>query len=170
MFYAQQEVRLRIFTHKRFYAAMCAILLFTAAAPAFSADDPKQIIKYRKGVMKAVSGHGKAMKSITGGKVSRTTDWKAHAEAMVSLATMSATLFPKGTGPEAGKTRALPSIWEDKPKYDKINDQWVAAAKSMLAAANIGDLKAGQAAAKALSKSCKDCHKPFRKKKKKKKK
>ena len=120
--------------------------------------------------MKAVSGHAKAMKSIVNAKASRTADWKAHAAAMVTLANMSATLFPKGTGPEAGKTRSLPAIWKDKAKYDKINDQWVAAAKQMLAAAQSGDLTAGNAAAKALSKSCKDCHKPFRKKKKKKKK
>jgi cytochrome c556 len=120
--------------------------------------------------MKAVSGHAKALKSIANGKVDRKADLKAHARAMVELATMSATLFPKGTGPEAGKTRALPSIWEKKAKYDRINDDWVKAARSMEAAADAGDLNAAGKAADALSKACKACHKPFRKKKAKKKK
>lgn len=155
---------------KLLFSLLGTIFLFGAAAPAFSADQPKEIIKYRKSVMKAVSVHAKAMKSIVDAKVSRIADWKAHAAAMVALANISATLFPKGTGPEAGMTRSLPAIWQDKAKYDKINNQWVDAAKQMLTAARAGDLKAGKTATKALSKSCKDCHKPFRKNKKKKKK
>ncbi len=144
--------------------------LFVLGIAGQTVAGPKDVIKYRKGVMKAVSGHMKSLGSITGGKVDRQKDLKAHARSMHELATMAATLFPQGTGPDSGKTRALPAIWKDKAKYDKINDEWVAAAKAMLTAANAGDKSAAKKAYKGLKKSCKDCHKPFRAKKKKKKK
>ena len=147
---------------------LCAFFVIGAVTPLIA--EPKDLINYRKGVMKAVSGHAKALKSIAKGKVERKADLKAHARAMVELATMSATLFPKGTGPETGKTRALPAIWEKKAEYDKINDDWLKAAKSMDAAADAGNWAAANKAIDELSKACGACHKKFRKKKAKKKK
>jgi cytochrome c556 len=154
--------------HKHGLATLVAAVLISTI-PAARADAPKDIIKYREGVMKAVTGSAVAMKVITSGAIARKGDWLIHARAMVELARISADLYPKGTGPEAGKTRALPAIWEKPSEYLKMNEQWLAVSKRMLAAAEAGDLAEGKKAAKALSQACKDCHDPFRAKKKKKK-
>ncbi|MEL0106127.1 MAG: cytochrome c [Rhodospirillaceae bacterium] len=154
---------------QKFLAAfVCAFIAFGIAGETLAG--PKDIIKYRKGVMKAVSGHMKGLTAIVNKKVDRRKDLKAHARSMHELAVMSATLFPQGTGPEASKTRALKAIWKDKAKYDKINDKWVAAAKALFVAADANDHGAAEKAFKSLKKSCKDCHKSFRAKKKRKKK
>ncbi len=70
--------------------------------------------------------------------------------------------FPAGTGPEAGKTRALPEIGprpEDSKAAKKVFSD---AAPKLLAAANASDLSAVKSTYGQLGKSCKNCHDTFR--------
>jgi cytochrome c556 len=50
--------------------------------------------------------------------------------------------FPAGTGPEAGKTRALPEIWQRPEDFKAAQKVFSDAAPKLLAAANASDLKA----------------------------
>ena len=48
--------------------------------------------------------------------------------------------FPAGTGPEAGKTRALPEIWKRPDDFVAAQKVFSDAAPKLLAAANSGDV------------------------------
>ena len=70
--------------------------------------------------------------------------------------------FPKGTGPEAGKTRALPEIWSKPADFEAAQKMFSDRAPKLLAAAKAKDVDAVKAAFKDLGGSCKNCHDAFR--------
>lgn len=70
--------------------------------------------------------------------------------------------FPHGTGPEAGKTRALPIIWEKPQDFQAAQKVFTEAAPKLLAAANAGDIGAVKASFGEVGKACKNCHETFR--------
>jgi cytochrome c556 len=70
--------------------------------------------------------------------------------------------FPHGTGPEAGKTRALPIIWEKPQDFQAAQKVFMDAAPKLLAAANAGDLGAVKTSFGEVGKACKNCHDTFR--------
>jgi cytochrome c556 len=70
--------------------------------------------------------------------------------------------FPKGTGPEAGKTRALPEIWTKQADFEAAMQKFSDAAPKLLAAAKAKDVDAVGAAFKEVGGTCKNCHDTFR--------
>ncbi|HEV7608451.1 MAG TPA: cytochrome c [Steroidobacteraceae bacterium] len=70
--------------------------------------------------------------------------------------------FPKGTGPEAGKTRALPEVWSKPDDFTAAQKMFSDRAPKLLAAAKARDAAAVQAAFKDLGGACKNCHDNFR--------
>ena len=70
--------------------------------------------------------------------------------------------FPKGTGPEAGKTRALPEVWSKPDDFTAAQKMFSDRAPKLLAAAKAKDLAGVQAAFKELGGACKNCHDTFR--------
>lgn len=70
--------------------------------------------------------------------------------------------FPKGTGPEAGKTRAKAEIWAKPQEFTAAQKVFSDAAPKLLAAANGGDIGAVRDEFGAVGKSCKNCHDTFR--------
>jgi cytochrome c556 len=70
--------------------------------------------------------------------------------------------FPAGTGPEAGKTRALPVIWERPEDFKAAQKVFSDAAPKLLSAANAGDVDALKSSYGELGKACKNCHDTFR--------
>lgn len=70
--------------------------------------------------------------------------------------------FPHGTGPEAGKTRALPVIWQKPEDFKAAQKLFSDAAPKLLAAANTGELDAVKSSYGDLGKACKNCHDTFR--------
>ena len=70
--------------------------------------------------------------------------------------------FPAGTGPEAGKTRALPEIWKRPDDFKAAQRVFSDAAPKLLAAANASDLNAVKSTYGDLGKACKNCHDTFR--------
>jgi cytochrome c556 len=70
--------------------------------------------------------------------------------------------FPKGTGPEAGKTRALPEIWSKPDEFTAAQKMFAERAPALVAAAKAKDLDAVGTAFKQLGGSCKNCHDTFR--------
>jgi len=70
--------------------------------------------------------------------------------------------FAKGTGPEAGKTRALPEIWNRPEDFEAAMNMFAERAPKLLAAAQSKDVGAVTAAFKEVGGSCKNCHDTFR--------
>jgi cytochrome c556 len=70
--------------------------------------------------------------------------------------------FAKGTGPEAGKTRALPEVWSKPDDFTAAQKMFSDRAPKLLAAAKAKDLTGVQAAFKDLGGACKNCHDTFR--------
>ncbi|MBT3927451.1 MAG: cytochrome c [Rhodospirillaceae bacterium] len=131
----------------------------TAAA----ADDAANVIKYRKQVMVANASHITAIFSVLKGETSYAGHIAAHARAIADGAAMMPDIFPEGSG--SGDTGALPSIWQDWPKFQAAAKALQTAAADLAAAASSGDIAAVGAAAGAVGKACGGCHEPFRKKK-----
>jgi cytochrome c556 len=70
--------------------------------------------------------------------------------------------FPAGTGPEAGKTRALAEIWARPEDFKAAQKVFSDAAPKLLAAATASDLNAVKSTYGDLGKACKNCHDNFR--------
>jgi cytochrome c556 len=70
--------------------------------------------------------------------------------------------FPKGTGPEAGKTRALPEIWSKPADFEAAQKMLSDRAPKLLAAVKSKDIEAVKAAFKETGGACKNCHDTFR--------
>jgi cytochrome c556 len=140
-------------------AATVALTLI-ASASLTSAATPAEVIAQRKALMDLQGAT--AIGIVTAMKAG---DMAAVAKLAGPLGRSSAvipSLFEKGTGPEAGKTAALPAIWE------KWDDFKAAAAKLATESAKLAEVaKGGDAAATstqfgALAKSCDGCHDAFR--------
>jgi cytochrome c556 len=70
--------------------------------------------------------------------------------------------FAKGTGPEAGKTRALADIWNKPEEFEAAQKLFADSAPALLAAANAKDIEGVRTNFGAVGKSCKNCHDTFR--------
>lgn len=70
--------------------------------------------------------------------------------------------FPEGTGPDVGKTRAKPDIWQKRQDFTTKANEFVSAAEDFDSAAKSGDLGQIEASFATLGKSCKACHDPYR--------
>lgn len=70
--------------------------------------------------------------------------------------------FAKGTGPEAGKTRALPVVWTKADEFTAAQKMFSERAPKLLAAVKAKDAAGVQAAFREVGGSCKNCHDTFR--------
>ncbi|HEY9080967.1 cytochrome c [Magnetovibrio sp.] len=143
-----------------FACAALAAISFTAPA---MADDAGEI-KYRKSVMKSIGGHMGSIAGIFKAETGNQTNLAVHTQGMAALATITGSVFPKGS--DFGETGALPVIWEKPDDFAKAVKMFESAAANMNAAAMSGDMAAAGAAFGELGKSCKNCHENFREKKK----
>lgn len=87
---------------------------------------------------------------------------KAAAQVISDASIDQGRWFPAGTGPEAGKTRALPEIWTRAEDFKAAQKVFSDAAPKLLAAANAGNLDAVKSTYGDLGKACKNCHDTFR--------
>lgn len=108
---------------------------------------------------------GKAFKAIRDQTAASTPDFAAIEKnaAVVNEASIDQPQwFPKGTGPEAGKTRALPEIWTKPADFEAAQKMFSERAPKLLAAAKTKDIDAVKAAFKENGGACKNCHDTFR--------
>ncbi|HET9863951.1 MAG TPA: cytochrome c [Steroidobacteraceae bacterium] len=94
-----------------------------------------------------------------------TPDWAAlekAAQEVVDASINQQQWFAAGTGPEAGKTRALPVIWEKPADFTAAQEVLSERAPKLLAAVKAKDIKGVQAAFKEVGGACKNCHDTFR--------
>jgi cytochrome c556 len=146
--------------------ANAAVPAATAAASVVTArvSGPKalQVMHERH---EAMEGLGKAMKALHRELESSSPFMptvRAQTSIMVATATKIPAMFPAGTGPEAGKTRAKPEIWKQPDLFNRRSHEFLAAAQAIDAAAKSGDMNKVMALHERVDQACKACHDPFR--------
>ena len=87
---------------------------------------------------------------------------QSGAATIAGLSVKASGWFPKGPGPDTGKTGAKPEIWQ-KPKDFAVKlHNFQAAARAFNAAARSGDMAAIKARYADLGGTCKACHDSYR--------
>jgi len=108
---------------------------------------------------------GKAFKAVRDQSNATTPDFAAlekNADIVNKASIDQQQWFPKGTGPEAGKTRALPEIWSKPADFTAAQKMFSERAPKLLAAVKAKDIDAVKGAFKEVGGSCKNCHDTFR--------
>ena len=150
-------------------AAFLAAATFVGAGmmgAAVAEGSAEGVIKYRKAQMKALGGHMGAIAGIAKGEVTFTEDLAGHAHAINEIAKTLAKSFPEGTGPDAGDTAALATIWEQPDDFTAAIKALEDESAKLIEVAGGGDPAATGAQVGALGKNgCGTCHETFRKKK-----
>jgi cytochrome c556 len=138
------------------------VLVSVAASALVMAATPQEAQKARHEHFESLGDNFKAVRD---GAKSDSPDWAAieKAAAAVQNATVNqAQWFAKGTGPEAGKTRALPEIWSKPADFAAAAKLFEEKAPALLAAAKAKDADAVTKAFKEVGGACKNCHDTFR--------
>ncbi|MYA96136.1 MAG: hypothetical protein F4X91_06975 [Nitrospinae bacterium] len=154
-------------TGKRVCALGCVVLAAVVFLPSFSAGQDEQTLRgvqrVRVRTMKSIS---RAMRRV---KVySKKANYERVAAAAEEIALLSAAipyLSPKGSA--FGKTRIKTEVWSRFDDYTKIARDSAKIARDLARAARAKDKNAVLKTFSALSDSCTQCHKPYRKKKRK---
>jgi len=108
---------------------------------------------------------GDAFKAVRDNSRGDTPDWAAlekAASTVVEASVDQQQWFAKGTGTEAGKTRALPEIWTKPENFTAAQKMFSDRAPKLLAAVKAKDAAGVQAAFKEVGGACKNCHDNFR--------
>ncbi len=132
------------------------------AAQAATPATPAELQKVRHEHYKEL---GDAFKAVRDASKAATPDFAALEKAadIVNKASIDQQQwFPKGTGPEAGKTRALPEIWSKPDEFTAAQKMFSERTPKLLAAAKSKDVDAVTAAFKDVGGACKNCHDTFR--------
>lgn len=144
-------------------AALTA-LPFALITGSASAEDAKEVVKYRQAEMGAMAKHMGAVKRLLDGSVDRKEDLPLHTRALLDLGKDIPGQYPEGTGPDAHpKTEALPKIWKDAEGFAKAAADYEAATTALHEAAEKRDLEAAGAAFEKVGEACGGCHDSFRK-------
>ncbi len=108
---------------------------------------------------------GDAFKAVRDKSRGASPDWAAlekAANVVVEASIDQQRWFPAGSGPDAGKTRALPEIWKKPDDFTAAQKMFTDRAPKLLAAIKAKDTPGVQAAFKELGGACKNCHDTFR--------
>lgn len=151
----------------RLIAAGAVLAAATAGAGAgFAADEPVNIVKYRKAIMGANAGHMRALAAMARNQVSFRDTAQTHAQAIHDLSQNLARLFPEGTG--MGDTEedsgALQAIWEQPDEFQSAIESLQTESQALVELTE-GDFEQAAFAQQvgALGKEgCGNCHDNFR--------
>jgi len=142
-------------------SAVFVVSLVTGA----QAADPKTPAEWQKARHEHYEELGDAFKAVRDQSKASSPDFAVllkNAEIVNQASINQQQWFPKGTGPEAGKTRALPEIWTKPDDFTAAQKMLADRAPKLLAAAKAKDLDAVTSAFKELGGACKNCHDNFR--------
>ena len=154
-------------TWKRVCAPAFVVLAAVVFLPSFSAGQDEQTLRgvqrVRVRTMKSISRAMRRVKVYT-----KKANYERVAAAAEEIALLSAAipyLSPKGSA--FGKTRIKAEVWSRFDDYSKIARDSAQIARDVAKAAQEKDKSAVLKTFSALSDSCTQCHKPYRKKKRK---
>jgi len=148
------------FMNKFKLGVIAALAMTVAGAGTVVALDNAQSITTRKAVMGSIGAHMASLKEAS--EAGNAAAAERHANNIARLLSVAAGLFPKGSGTEAGMTKAKPEIWTKWDDFGKAGMNSAAAATAAAAAAKTGDKAKMLAAFGEVGKSCGGCHTPFR--------
>ena len=146
-------------------SAVVATLLVPAVALLAQASEPANVKEFQKARHEHYEELGDAFKVVRDQTRTDSPDVakiKTAAKVVSSAAAEQEKWFPAGSGPEAGKTQALPAIWSKPAEFKAAMKLFSDAAPKLHAAANSGDVPAIKTAFGDVGKSCKNCHDSFR--------
>lgn len=148
-------------------AALSIVALGSLTHEAVAASGAETLV-VRKAVMRSMATHFGAIKgAIVSGDQSRIKAAARHAMAMNWLSAGIPTVTPQGSGQTAGKSRALPKIWQDWAGFKKAAAGLGTQTEKLAAVLKTGDAKAAMAQFANTGKlGCGGCHRFFRAKKK----
>jgi cytochrome c556 len=152
---------------RRLSMVALAALLTTSvlgATAASAADEPENVVKYRKNQMRAQGAHLGMIFAVVKGEVSWTEVVVDHAQALNDMSQVLPRLFPAGSGKADGlDSRALVVIWEKPDDFAARLEAFQNDTAALVEAAKGGDMAAiGAAAGKVGQDSCTACHETFR--------
>ena len=146
--------------------SIVASLTLLAAAGAIAAPLSKttalKIMHERHEGMETIGKANKVLRRELTADAPDVTAVRGAARDMAKLAGQSSKWFPKGTGPEVGKTGAKPEIWQKPADFTARLRDFQGAAKLLNAAAAAGDMNEVKARYADLGKTCKACHDTYR--------
>ncbi len=155
----------------RIFAAALVLATGLGAAVALAADEPANVVKYRKAFMDANGAHISMVAAVVKGDVSFTDDVAANAQALAEqgklLTANLKLLFPQGSGKgeTSEKSAALPVIWEKWSDFEAAAQKFAEESAKFAEVAQGGDMAAIGPALGALGKQgCGGCHQTFREK------
>ena len=139
-------------------------LLMLASTAAY-AQDMGKLIDYRRNVMKAIGAATSDIVMNLKGQVPFGAEHvAAEAEAIHALSKVVPSLFPAGSGPDAGDTNALPAIWEHMDQVKTLAGKLESESAKLAEVAKAGDMKAiGEQMGVLGKEACGACHHDFRK-------
>lgn len=137
--------------------------LLTLTGPVLAEPEPEDVIKYRRAVMKAQGGYMGAISQVVKGKVDYSGHLLEHALGLHALSKHVAEIFPEGS--DFGETNALDAVWERPEDFKQAAKKSEEATAALVKAVETRDPNAIKARFGDVGKSCKGCHKDFRKKK-----
>jgi cytochrome c556 len=150
-------------------AAACVLGAAALAAGGLAAAQSGGVDPAMASKVIAVRQASLAMSAVTLGsmfKAPEGTEAKAmtfQANALARWAKVLPTLFPAGSGAESGaKTRALPTIWSDRPGFDKAAGDYADATAKLLDLAKANDSAGFKAQLKVVDGTCAACHSAYR--------
>jgi cytochrome c556 len=142
--------------------ALCAVLAAPLATLADSS--PQALQKARHHHYHELGDAFKVIKDQSGSGKPDLAKIKSAAQVVNDASVDQGKWFPAGTGPEAGKTRALAEVWSRPEDFKAAQKMFSDAAPKLLAAANSGDMAAVKTQFGEVGKACKNCHDTFRSK------
>ncbi len=140
---------------------VAAALGLVAAAPP-SRDQLRKVMHDRHEGMESI---GKATKAINRELRRSSPDLtivRLSAGQIAKLSRQSSRWFPRGTGPELGKTGAKPEIWKDPKDFTAKLAAFQRSAQALNVAAAGNDVNAMKARFADMGGTCKACHDKFR--------
>lgn len=159
---------MRILTKRHLaVAAVAGSLVAMSGATAFAASGAESLA-LRKAVMQSIGAHfGATVAAIKSGDKKRIQAAARQAMAINHLSKIIPVVTPSGSGQAAGKSRALPKIWQDWAGFQKAAANLTAESAKLVAALKTGDAKAAMSQFGRTGKvGCGGCHGTYRAKKK----
>lgn len=143
-------------------AALTAALAAAAAAAPLTKQKALSIMHARHEGMEKIGDTNKLLRREIESDAPYMPVVKSSAATIASLSLKANGWFPKGTGPETGKTGAKAKIWQKPQDFAAKLHNFQGAAKALDAAAKSGDMGAIKSRYSGLIGTCKACHDSYR--------
>ena len=142
--------------------ALVAASVVTVGGAAAGQTNVAQVMHQRHEGMESIGKAFKLLRREFDSSTPNAGTVRASSGQIAVLASRSSRWFPRGTGPEAGKTGAKPEIWQNWPDFVAKQRAFERSARMFQAVAASGDINAAKARFADLGRTCKACHDKYR--------